>query len=212
MSPSSLLGKPSVSAPDASAQTPTFSTGTILAAFAIAAAADFLQLPLNLATLTGIGAVPSEGADLVIDAATAFLLWRLLGFHWILLPTLVLESVPFIDAAPSWLACVALVVWSHRRSGSEPAPTANATPSFETTPELDGVTRRQIRPAPPAAPRTVAEQVIEVPYQFTAENSSPVVPRQRSRVSLWLAAAISLALAVLIGVLYFATPLFRPHP
>src|SRR6478672_467178 len=41
----------------------------------------------------------------------------LLGLHPFLLPTFVLEFVPFTDMLPTWTACVALVIRSRSRQG-----------------------------------------------------------------------------------------------
>jgi hypothetical protein len=37
-------------------------------------------------------------------------MWRLIGFHPLLLPTFVLEVVPIADLLPLWTGCVALVL------------------------------------------------------------------------------------------------------
>jgi hypothetical protein len=84
-------------------------------AIAIAVIVDAIQVPLQGASFTGIGTLPAEAIDLAIDAATALVLTRLLGFHWVLLPTIALELVPLIDVAPTWVAC-ALYVISRRKS------------------------------------------------------------------------------------------------
>jgi hypothetical protein len=43
----------------------------------------------------------------------------LLGFHWMLLPTILLEGLPLVAAAPTWTACVLFVLW-RRRDGARP--------------------------------------------------------------------------------------------
>jgi hypothetical protein len=40
---------------------------------------------------------------------------KLLGFHWVLLPTLAAEALPALDLAPTWTAAVLLVTGSKRR-------------------------------------------------------------------------------------------------
>ena len=42
---------------------------------------------------------------------------RLVGFHPLLLPTFVLEFVPFTDMLPTWTGCVALVITIRKRQG-----------------------------------------------------------------------------------------------
>jgi hypothetical protein len=62
--------------------------------------------------------------DQALDAVAAVLMWRLLGFHPLLLPTFVVEFLPLADMLPTWTGCVALVVALRRRQErSVPAPT-----------------------------------------------------------------------------------------
>ena len=55
---------------------------------------------------------------------TMALMWRLIGFHPLLLPTFVLEIVPLADLAPAWTACVAVVVALRKRQRTTAAATA----------------------------------------------------------------------------------------
>jgi len=74
-------------------------------AWGVALLADALQwvlLPFFMA-----GAVTP--VDDVLDVAVGLVLWRLLGWHWALLPTLVAELVPGLDLVPTWTAAVWLV-------------------------------------------------------------------------------------------------------
>jgi hypothetical protein len=94
----------------------------IAAALGVAVAADLIQLPLTFAffgalgSVVGIGAdVPMEAVDLVVDAIAACVTTWLLGFHWALLPTAVLEAIPGLDAAPTWTACIVFVVWRRKQ-------------------------------------------------------------------------------------------------
>ncbi|NOT39223.1 MAG: hypothetical protein HOP13_01895 [Alphaproteobacteria bacterium] len=86
-------------------------------ALALAVLVDAIQLPLQGASLTGIGTLPAEAIDLAIDAATALIISRLIGFHWALLPTLAIELIPFIDLAPTWFACVTYVISRRKKEG-----------------------------------------------------------------------------------------------
>lgn len=86
-------------------------------ALALAVLVDAIQLPLQGASLTGIGTVPAEALDLAIDAATALIISRLIGWHWALLPTLALELIPFVDLAPTWFACVSYVISRRKKEG-----------------------------------------------------------------------------------------------
>src|SRR5436190_17281668 len=86
---------------------PLLSRRRIRAAYAVAAAVDALQLvagPLGWVVL-----------DEVLDVAAAILMWRLLGFHPLLLPTFVVEFLPLVDLLPTWTGCVAVVVALRKR-------------------------------------------------------------------------------------------------
>ena len=84
-------------------------------AYAVAIVTDLLQLAL--------GPFGWAGADELLDIAAAFLMWRTLGFHPLLLPTFVVELLPITDMLPTWTGCVALVVALRRRQQiSTPPP------------------------------------------------------------------------------------------
>jgi len=87
-------------------------------AYAVAVTVDVAQLLM--------GPFGWAGLDEVLDAAAMVAISRLLGFHPLLLPTFVLEFVPFTDMLPTWTGCVALVVRARRRHGlvSDDAPPA----------------------------------------------------------------------------------------
>jgi hypothetical protein len=89
---------------------PKLSQRRIFAAFAVAILADAIQFPATAAAATGIFAVPSEATDCLVDCVVAVITTALLGFHWMLLPTMLIEAVPGLDLLPTWTGCVALVV------------------------------------------------------------------------------------------------------
>jgi len=93
---------------------PKLTTNRIAAAFAIAIIADIIQLPINLVTFTGILAIPGEFADIMVDLGVMGLTSALLGFHWILLPSLFVEIIPGLDLCPTWTASVAFLVWQRK--------------------------------------------------------------------------------------------------
>ena len=66
----------------------------IRTAYVLAGAVDVLQLVL--------GPFGWAFADEILDVAAMALLWRLLGFHPLLLPTFALELVPLADMLPTW--------------------------------------------------------------------------------------------------------------
>jgi hypothetical protein len=99
---------------------PVLTRRRIWTAYGIAATADVLQLVL--------GPIGVAFADEIIDVAAMALLWRLLGFHPLLLPTFVLEVVPIADLIPAWTACVALVIALRRRQQGPPPSTSPQPP------------------------------------------------------------------------------------
>ena len=92
----------------------------IAAAFAAAVIADAIQFPITAATMTGVLAVPGEGADLLVDSVMTVVTSSLLGFHWILLPSFVFEAIPGFDLFPTWTGCVAYVVWRRKKQQAAP--------------------------------------------------------------------------------------------
>ena len=64
-----------------------------------------------------LGPLGWAGLDEILDAVAMVVVTRLIGFHPLLLPTFVLEFVPFTDMLPTWTGCVALVVRVRRRQG-----------------------------------------------------------------------------------------------
>jgi len=100
----------------------------VATALGIAVVVDLLQVPGNIAFVsalfTGVGAVldvPIELSDIGLDALAATMTSRLLGFHWALLPTCVLETIPGVDAAPTWTGCVLYVI-NQRKKDIEIGP------------------------------------------------------------------------------------------
>jgi hypothetical protein len=83
-------------------------------AWAIAIAADVLQ----------IAAFPifAEGAlspaDSLLDLIVAFVMIRLLGWHWALLPTVAAKLVPGVDLFPTWTAAVWFVTRQQVKANS----------------------------------------------------------------------------------------------
>ncbi len=98
------------------------SRGRIAAAFAIAVLGDLAQLPVNVLYLSGALTLPGEALDLAIDGAVFAATSLLLGFHWALLPTLIVEAVPFADALPTWTLSVAFVVAQRKQAARAAAP------------------------------------------------------------------------------------------
>lgn len=91
---------------------PVLTRGRIRAAYGIAIAIDILQLAL--------GPIGWAFSDEVLDVMAMGILWRILGFHPLFLPSFVLELVPVADLLPTWTGCVALVVLSRKRQQMRP--------------------------------------------------------------------------------------------
>ena len=71
-------------------------------AWFIAIIADAIQI-VGLPLFAGGGVSP---ADSMLDLAVAAILYRLLGWHWALLPSFAAELVPGLDLFPTWTAAV----------------------------------------------------------------------------------------------------------
>ena len=93
---------------------PLVTPSRVRLAYAVAVTTDVLQFLL--------GPIGWAGADEVLDIAAMTLIWRVLGFHPLLLPTFVVEFLPVADFLPTWTGCVALVVMLRRRQQVGPPP------------------------------------------------------------------------------------------
>jgi hypothetical protein len=91
---------------------PVLTRQRIWAAYAVAVTVDVIQFAL--------GPIGWAFADEILDVAAMLLMWRLLGFHPLLLPTFVLEVVPLADLAPTWTLCVAIVIALRRKQQNVP--------------------------------------------------------------------------------------------
>lgn len=81
---------------------PRLTRSRMVCAMAIALAADGLQLAL--------GPLGWAFLDQTIDVIAAVLVSWTIGFHWLLLPSFVVELVPVVQMLPTWTACVAAVI------------------------------------------------------------------------------------------------------
>jgi hypothetical protein len=91
---------------------PFLTPGRIRAAYVLAGAVDLLQLVL--------GPVGWAFADEILDVVAMAGLWRIIGFHPLLLPTFALEIVPLADMLPTWTGCVAVVIALRKRQRAAP--------------------------------------------------------------------------------------------
>ena len=74
-------------------RTRQFSKTRLALAFAIAAIADAI----------GVFTAPLPPIVWLVDLVTAILLFMVLGWHWLLLPGLVMEAIPGVSILPLWL-------------------------------------------------------------------------------------------------------------
>ena len=74
-------------------------------AWLVAMAADTLQIAVFPAFMEGALSPLDDALDVIVAAT----LWRLLGWHWALLPTMAAELVPGLDLIPTWTAAVFLI-------------------------------------------------------------------------------------------------------
>jgi len=88
----------------------------IVLALAVAVVADGLQFLLSLPGWAG--------ADQVIDVVAMGLTSWAIGFHWLLLPTFIVELVPVLEDLPTWTGCViAVIAWRKREQRTPPPVT-----------------------------------------------------------------------------------------
>ena len=92
-------------------------------AWAVAIAADALQIAAFPFFVEG-GISP---ADSLLDLIVAFVLIRLLGWHWAFLPTLAAELVPGADLFPTWTAAVWFVTRQQMKAYND--PNSSSSPS-----------------------------------------------------------------------------------
>jgi len=93
--------------------TPFLTRDRIWMAYAAAITTDVLQFIA--------GPVGWAGLDEVLDVIAMAVMWRLIGFHPLLLPSFALEFVPVTGMLPTWTGCVALVVALRRRKQAHEA-------------------------------------------------------------------------------------------
>ena len=103
---------------------PTLTRNRIILAFTVAVVADLLEFPITAAENLSLGtlATPAEGADIVLDCAVMAAMTRLLGFHWLFLPSFLVEVIPEIDLLPTWVGCVSYVVWQRKKEQAHAPP------------------------------------------------------------------------------------------
>jgi len=100
-------------------------------AWAVAVAADALQIAAFPLFVEGA----LSPADSILDLAVAYVMIRLLGWHWAFLPTAAAKLIPGADLFPTWTTAVWFVTRQQVSAGSNddftPNSEANSKPSGE---------------------------------------------------------------------------------
>ena len=86
---------------------PRLTRTRIVIALAVAVVSDGLQFLL--------GPFGWVFGDPAIDVVTMILTSWVIGFHWLLLPTFVVECIPVLDELPTWTACIIAVIALRKR-------------------------------------------------------------------------------------------------
>jgi hypothetical protein len=102
----------------------------VLVAYAIAIATDVIQI--------GLGPLGLIMIDEVLDIVAAILITGLIGFHYLLLPTVVIEAVPVVSFMPSWTACTFAVVALRKRGQREQTGASTQATGSDRTPPFSG--------------------------------------------------------------------------
>ena len=102
---------------------PALTPSRVRTAYAVAVTTDVLQFLL--------GPIGWAGADEVLDVAATALVWRILGFHPLLLPTFVVELLPVADMLPTWTACVIAVIALRKREQNSSPPSPPPKPTID---------------------------------------------------------------------------------
>jgi hypothetical protein len=92
---------------------PALTRWRVVLALVVAVTADALQILL--------GPIGWMLSDEVIDVVTMAVTTLLIGFHVLLLPTFIVESLPLVDMLPTWTGCVIAVVALRRRQARRPS-------------------------------------------------------------------------------------------
>src|ERR1700737_1458241 len=89
-------------------------------AWAVAIAADTLQIAAFPLFVEG-GISP---ADSLLDLIVAFVMIRLLGWHWAFLPTAAAKLIPAADLFPTWTAAVWFVTRQQVKANNNSSSTS----------------------------------------------------------------------------------------
>jgi hypothetical protein len=98
---------------------PPLTRWRIVIALVFAVGADGLQFLL--------GPLGWVFGDQAIDCVAMVLTSWAIGFHWLLLPTFVVEFIPLLDDLPTWTACTIAVIALRKREQQNIPPSEKPT-------------------------------------------------------------------------------------
>jgi hypothetical protein len=87
----------------------------IVIAYTVAIVADLLEFPISALELTVIAAPLAMFLSFMLDVFVFGIMTFLLGFHWLFLPSFLVEVVPGLDMLPTWVGCVWFVVRQRKK-------------------------------------------------------------------------------------------------
>jgi hypothetical protein len=102
---------------------PVLTRQRIWLAYGVAITTDVVQMIL--------GPIGWAFADEILDVAAMALIWQLIGFHLLLLPSFALEFLPVADMMPTWTGCVAVVVALRKRQQASMPPPPDPGPYID---------------------------------------------------------------------------------
>lgn len=100
---------------------PKLTRGRIAAAMTIACVADLLQIALMPVAWTF--------AQSAVDVVAMLLAIWVIGFHFFLLPTFIIEFIPGVDMLPTWTACMIAVIALRKREQRGGPPVIDVDPA-----------------------------------------------------------------------------------
>ena len=107
--------------------TPAISSKRVRIAWALAICVDLAQA---LAAATELSGPLHLAINAGVDVVVMLLMWRLLGFSMLFIPSFVVELLPMVDIAPTW----SLAVFAITRMQSQ-LPAAKEAPAPLDSPE-----------------------------------------------------------------------------
>ena len=107
--PGATIPPPAADAPKADKK-----HGNFFLALMIAMAADALQIAVFPFFWHGVG----SPLEIALDVLVGLAMIRLLGWHWVFLPSFVGEMLPLVDELPCWTLAVLFVRREHKKAES----------------------------------------------------------------------------------------------